>query len=1061
MGAGLSKQLIPLFVGGGVDTKTDPRLVGTSANAVGTSTPNGALLELDNMFMARTGELRLRNGFNNFSGNAFSSSFGGAGSVYGIFPAGQNLGCYYQQAGFRRGAQFNIGSLPLNHVSFAAVSGGFVAPQNGIIAPLGGVFPNAVGDPSDVNVRAVDCAYANGWIMYGWRNNNNDNFWSVNSLADGLALNGGTLGFSPPWTVSTATNAKSTVTSANNRYLVYIAPEATTNKVKLLVIDVTGNTVSSPIDVSTSISAPIGGANIICARARASGSNSIIIAWTLAAANSVKVIEFDCSTQSIVTSNTVTADASQTLGWISDPTGQTSYYLAVAGATSGVVVRQINASLAVTSIVTIDATVSVTVANICGYVTGANSYRCVWDRIAAGTPSVVGWGDLLFAGTVSSGTLTQAATQSSVGFSIVSDVFGITTASGDTNQYIVVAFTSPTQSTYSVLWIGMSTVSSDQDHAFQYISSFCQGTASQVRRGTGAKASIAMINANRKMIVLEQVTRIPGIGGTGGYAFQQTSGHPVNFAEVNGYANGLSNVQNGFYNPVEIGGTMFFPGGIMLQGTSGQSLVAAQHAISPEPVQNIVANSGSGNLTPSATYQYCCVYVFTNADGSIIRSAPSIPVSVSTGAAANWSVFANLICENWNGASQSDGVATIELYRAGGTAGSITFNKILTLPNPSGTNLTNFADTIADNVAATGEVLYTTGGVLDNLPAPPCKLMVANNGRGWVVNSDNPTELWFSKQRKVGEGLYFHPLLRILITGDGFGAITGLSAMDGRVVVFKSNAIYVISGDGPDDTGAGSFNVPQAVSLSMGCQNPASIVLSDAGILFQNQQGIFLLDRGLNLTYIGSPVEQYTNAEWIVGASLVDAYTQVRFVTPSGRCLVYDYFLKRWYSWFLRTDTNGVTSPVVGCAQVTYRNWVYALADGSIFEETINIWQDVNVTTTAIIPNIAFPQVNTGGINGFQRVYCMQLEGAYLGDHTLQVSAVYDLGANFEPTRSLAITSGPFQYEVFFAKPKCSTIQINLSSLHAAGSGAFILTAASLWVGVKRGSQFPASKRLV
>jgi hypothetical protein len=1058
LGAGLTKQLIPLFVGGGVDTKTDPRLVGTASNAVGTSTPNGALLQLDNMFMARTGELRLRSGFNNFSGSAYSSGVGG--SIYGIFPAGQGkLGCYYQQSGVRRGAQFHIGALPWDSTSLSSVSSAL--NQNGIIAPQGGVFPIGPSSPADVNVRAVDCAYANGWVIYGWRNNNNDNFWAVNKLSDGLSLNGATVGFSPPWSVSTATNAKSTVTSANNKYLVYIAPEATTNKVKLLVTDVVGNTVSSAVDVSTSISAPIGGANIICARARASGSNSIIIAWTLAAANSVKVIEFDCSTLSIVTSNTVTADASQTIGWIGDPTGQTSYYLAAAGATSGVVVRQINSSLAVTSIVTIDATVSVTVANICGYVTGANSYRCVWDRIASGTLPAIGWSDRIMSGTVASGTLTQAATQSGLGFSIVSDVFGITTASGDTNQYIVAAFTSPTQSTYVVLWIGMSTVNNDSDHEFRFVSSFCQGTASQVRRGTGAKASIAMINANRKMIVLEQVTRIPGIGGTGGYAFQQTSGHPVNFFEINGYANGLANVQNGLYNPVEIGGTTYLPGGFMMQGTSGANLIAAQHVVSPEPVQSLIVNSGSGNLTPSATYQYCYVYVFTNADGSIIRSAPSVPVSVSTGVAANWTANGNLICERWNGQFQGDGVATIEVYRAGGTAGSVTFNKVLTLPNPSGNDTVNFNDAVADTVAATGEILYTTGGVLDNLPAPPCKLMVANNGRGWVVNSENPTELWFSKQRKVGEGLYFHPLLRILITGDGFGAITGLSAMDGRVVVFKSNAIYVISGDGPDDTGAGSFNVPQAVSLSMGCQNPASIVLSDAGILFQNEQGIFLLDRGLNLTYIGSPVEAYTFAEWIVGASLVDAYTQVRFVTPSGRCLVYDYFQKRWYSWLLRSDTNGVISPVVGCAQVPYRNWVYALADGSIFEETPGIWQDVNVITTAIIPVILFPQVNTGGINGFQRVYCMQLEGAYLGDHTLQVSAVYDLGANTEPTRSLAITSGPFQYEVFFANPKCSTIQVQLTSNHAAGSGAFILTAASLWVGVKRGSQFAASKRLV
>jgi hypothetical protein len=320
--------------------------------------------------------------------------------------------------------------------------------------------------------------------------------------------------------------------------------------------------------------------------------------------------------------------------------------------------------------------------------------------------------------------------------------------------------------------------------------------------------------------------------------------------------------------------------------------------------------------------------------------------------------------------------------------------------------------------------------------------------------------LWFSKQRKVGEGVYFHPLLRLNITGDGYGAITALSAMDGRVIAFKSNAIYVISGDGPDDTGGGSFNPPQAITLNIGTTNPASVVTVPDGIMFEAAAGIYLLDRGLSLTYLGAPVEQYTNAENVVGASIADGFTQVRFVMPSGRCLVWDYHHKRWYTWKLRVDTSGVASTVVGCAQIQGGVWCYALADGSIFQETPGVFSDVNGTTTAIVPRVGFPQVNTGGINGFQRVYCMQIEGEYVGDHTLQVSAVYDLGAATETTRALAITSGPYQYEVFFSNPKCSTIQINLTASLAAGSGGFRLSAASLLVGVKRGSQFASSKRL-
>ena len=81
MGAGLQKTLVPVFNAGGIDTKSDPRLVPASGP--------GSLLELENMYMLRNGELRLRNGFTklaasraiNSADNLFVTAQGGLGTV--------------------------------------------------------------------------------------------------------------------------------------------------------------------------------------------------------------------------------------------------------------------------------------------------------------------------------------------------------------------------------------------------------------------------------------------------------------------------------------------------------------------------------------------------------------------------------------------------------------------------------------------------------------------------------------------------------------------------------------------------------------------------------------------------------------------------------------------------------------------------------------------------------------------------------------------------------------------------------------------------------------------
>jgi hypothetical protein len=76
--------------------------------------------------------------------------------------------------------------------------------------------------------------------------------------------------------------------------------------------------------------------------------------------------------------------------------------------------------------------------------------------------------------------------------------------------------------------------------------------------------------------------------------------------------------------------------------------------------------------------------------------------------------------------------------------------------------------------------------------------------------------------------------------------VTALAELDDKLIAFGDNSTYVISGDGPEPTGANnSFSAPFKVSADVGCSRPDTITTIPQGLMFVSQKGIFLLDRGM------------------------------------------------------------------------------------------------------------------------------------------------------------------------------------------------------------------------
>src|SRR5207302_1775315 len=83
------------------------------------------------------------------------------------------------------------------------------------------------------------------------------------------------------------------------------------------------------------------------------------------------------------------------------------------------------------------------------------------------------------------------------------------------------------------------------------------------------------------------------------------------------------------------------------------------------------------------------------------------------------------------------------------------------------------------------------------------------------------------------------------------------------------------------------------LASDLGCQSPASVVETPAGLMFRSSKGIYLLDRSLSVQYIGAPVESF-NSLTVSGAFVLAYANQVRFTTVEGTTLCFDYVQAVW-----------------------------------------------------------------------------------------------------------------------------------------------------------------------
>jgi hypothetical protein len=429
--------------------------------------------------------------------------------------------------------------------------------------------------------------------------------------------------------------------------------------------------------------------------------------------------------------------------------------------------------------------------------------------------------------------------------------------------------------------------------------------------------------------------------------------------------------------------------------TSFDGAACSESSIFDVPLMSVAVDTASDAYTnanvpapvgPGVFFR--TVYSFVDGKGNKHRSAPS-PNSAPWGSAALPN--AGVAFGVWDmpvTTRQGDilTLASIELYRASDPSGGVFSGVGIASPMSAvrAEEAPHILVLLAADARAPGPsegqgTLYTEGGVLESQSPPSFKDIESGKGRMWGL-ADN--KLFYTKPIEERVAPEWNYALTLDIPDDT-GKTVGVGSMDDKVVAFTERGTYVVYGDGPNALGTGgTFAQLLRIPGNIGCIARGSIVECPLGVAFLSQQGFYLLDRGLNLAFIGKPVEDSVDRlirlglpHTIVSAVHDIGNKHVRFIVDSSMPGIGD--MKRdHYVWYYETNQWGRFTSFNELQSVYSKGRVLSLFDRGVAlgQRTIQTTIEgdgLNTYGPFVAPLRMAARtgwINLGNIEGFERV---------------------------------------------------------------------------------------------
>lgn len=419
----------------------------------------------------------------------------------------------------------------------------------------------------------------------------------------------------------------------------------------------------------------------------------------------------------------------------------------------------------------------------------------------------------------------------------------------------------------------------------------------------------------------------------------------------------------------------------------------------PDPINTAVAAwsaiGGSIVAKPDGAtnidaYYYQFTYEWTDNQGNAFKSAPSIPIAITTtGALSTGSVV--LLIPSLRLTMKTANKVKVVIYRW--SVAQQVYYQVTSITSPllntTIADSVTFTDTLADASILGNNILYTTGGVVEDVNAPSSSIMTLFDTRLWMVNAEDPNQLWFSKQIIENTPVEMSDLFTKFVppttsTQGSTGPMRSLAPMDDKIIIGKNSALLYINGNGPDNTGSNNqYSEPIFITSTIGCNNQKSIALSPNGLMFQSDsKGIWILNRDLSTHYIGAPVEEFTTGAIVNSAVNVPGTNQIRFTLDTGITLMYDYYYDQW-------GTFENVPAISSCSFQKKHSFINDL--GAVFQETPGKYLD---GSNPVLISFKTGPLKLGDLQNYQRAYFFYILGTYISPHKLQVYVSYDYDVN-------------------------------------------------------------------
>jgi hypothetical protein len=501
--------------------------------------------------------------------------------------------------------------------------------------------------------------------------------------------------------------------------------------------------------------------------------------------------------------------------------------------------------------------------------------------------------------------------------------------------------------------------------------------------------------------------------------------------------------------------------------------VATGASLSLPSIQSFDLEEGTGgNLTLLSPYGYVVVPIYTGTGGQYLRGAPTAPVTITLSGSNN-KVTLTLRREVVGVRPNQYSVLEYQVYRTSIVDGvqSSSYKLVGSIPATDDT----FIDTIDDDSSTIALYTEENGDGYSHEPPPPVEDFWLHDGRLWLIPSDSPNSVRYSRKPRELE------LLRITPAGEGpsFNLLNSISvgidsiplrgtSFGGTCLIFTDKETYIIGGSGPNSAGAGTFTDPQALAVPP-LDDANSLVNTGNALVYKSKSGWVRLDRGFNSSDIGTPIEDYQSNTVLAAVARTDDTIQV-LLDDGITSLVYDLSKSQWFVWeYTATD---LTPETLEFGRIVSRDRLDSIAAQSgqyIFEEPQSsvVYRDgdlsgnIDEDYTMAVETRWF---NVNQFAGFQRLYELAILGEYKDEHTLTMKIYYDYDET--PAETVTITNTedvtPFLVKWQPKKQVSRAFKVRIEETSPGGTTyeSFTLTGFQATIGVKPRTHYTAGETI-